>query len=90
MTEQVAMPAGPVRVQLVVEASPGRPVKVTMPVMGCESPASDDVTVAVQVSVASFQSMADGAQMTLVEVGVLMFRDVGLLVELEAWVVSPP
>jgi hypothetical protein len=49
VTEQEATAAGPVNEQLVEDASPGKAVRVTMPVIGCESPVSSEVTVIVQV-----------------------------------------
>jgi hypothetical protein len=77
-------------VQLVSAASLGRPVNVTVPVIGWLSLLSAEVTVAVQVAIPPFQSMLDGEQIRVVVVVVVMYRVVGLLVELAPWVVSPP
>jgi hypothetical protein len=74
VTEQEAVAAGPARAQLVWVASDGRPVNVTVPVIGWLSPLSADVTVAVQVVDPPFQSMLDGVQVTVAAVGVLITR----------------
>jgi hypothetical protein len=49
-------------------ASDGKPVRVTVPVIDCESPLSSEVTMTVQVVDPPFQSMVDGVHAIEVEV----------------------
>jgi hypothetical protein len=76
-------------VQLVSAASLGRPVNVTVPVIGWLSLLSAEVTVAVQVAIPPFQSMLDGEQIRVVVVVVVMANDWELLGPLGSFQVSP-
>ena len=74
-----------VRAHALFMASDGKPDKVTMPVMDCESPLSSEVTVTAQVVDPPFQSIEDGAHEIEVEVPDVTVKLEGEAVELAMW-----